>query len=151
MIANYPELQELIAGGPRVHQPKSRFKVLYETVNHPDPNMGRWSLEYLKHLLLFRHLRDLSDTSPDIDSTSSSSEKGEEPSKMKRSGEHRCDCCGRTYSCPGNLTRHLKKECNKLPGYICLCGKAYVHKHSLKDHIKRHHNSTLEEFWQKGE
>lgn len=55
------------------------------------------------------------------------------------SGEVRYYCargCGRSYNRRDNLLRHLKFECGVPKQFTCsYCGKYFVHKSNLKNHI----------------
>uniref|UniRef100_A0A8D8QC82 C2H2-type domain-containing protein n=1 Tax=Cacopsylla melanoneura TaxID=428564 RepID=A0A8D8QC82_9HEMI len=54
-----------------------------------------------------------------------------------------CKNCGRTYTRKGNLGRHLKYECQKVPQFPCSkCTKKFYRKEKLQYHVNTTH-STL--------
>lgn len=53
-----------------------------------------------------------------------------------------CPNCSRNYCSKSNLSRHLQKECGKLPQFQChMCESAFKYKHSLLRHILTVHEA----------
>lgn len=59
---------------------------------------------------------------------------------------HICPNCNKIYNWKGNLRRHLKLECGKLPNLSCeFCVYVTKHESSLKRHVRfKHRNIQLE-------
>ncbi|KAJ9596799.1 hypothetical protein L9F63_012180 [Diploptera punctata] len=52
-----------------------------------------------------------------------------------------CVNCGRTYTWKGNLQRHIKLECGKVPNVLCqYCPYRTKRTDELKKHMRRIHN-----------
>ncbi|XP_032662882.1 gastrula zinc finger protein xFG20-1-like [Odontomachus brunneus] len=57
---------------------------------------------------------------------------------------YRCSQCDKTYANKGTLNRHLQKECQKEPQYICEHCQYASHQYcNLKRHIRTRHQYTL--------
>lgn len=53
---------------------------------------------------------------------------------------HICPHCGNSYKWKGNLQKHLKLECGKLPQHSCtFCEYKSHHKANLQRHIQNIH------------
>lgn len=61
--------------------------------------------------------------------------------KLQQTNRFFCDICvGKSYKYKGDLIRHKRFECQKLPQFLCpVCGKYFWHKFNLKIHTKRIH------------
>jgi Zinc finger, C2H2 type. len=55
-----------------------------------------------------------------------------------------CKNCGRTYTRKGNLGRHLKYECQKVPQFPCgKCTKKFYRKEKLQYHVNTIHSNMM--------
>lgn len=57
------------------------------------------------------------------------------PNKIK--GAYHCPQCDKKYSFKGTLTRHMRFECGRKPGFLCpVCSKPFTRNDTLNQHIK---------------
>uniref|UniRef100_A0A0C9R478 Lola_16 protein n=1 Tax=Fopius arisanus TaxID=64838 RepID=A0A0C9R478_9HYME len=55
-----------------------------------------------------------------------------------------CPMCGKAYTRPDTLGRHVKYECHKAPQFICpVCNKASTQKSNLQRHCRTMHGIKL--------
>lgn len=66
----------------------------------------------------------------------------EQNSKENNFDNFTCKNCGRTYTRKGNLGRHLKYECQKVPQFPCCnCTKKFYRKEKLQYHVNTTHSN----------
>lgn len=66
----------------------------------------------------------------------------EQNSKENNFDNFTCKNCGRAYTRKGNLGRHLKYECQKVPQFPCgKCSKKFYRKEKLQYHVNTTHSN----------
>ena len=61
-----------------------------------------------------------------------------EPAAKKPRKEHRCDTCGKTFTCPNHLESHQRIHTGEKLPQCPRCDKSFQTKSNLNNHLKAH-------------
>lgn len=113
-----------------------------ENVNKDDENQKKTQLENVRDANAKKekesiHIHDDVDNAEENKKTKKLSVKTTK--KKKKITKNKCEYCGKLYSGPGNLTRHVRLHTGEKPFKCKECGECFMRSDILAQHIGKHH------------